>query len=439
MKLAFRRNFYKHPTGTSWLILSFKFADFNKLVEEIDQVSLSSAYACNASDCKGLMPTNLNSFSILTQNVRSIGCNFHGFSALLEQIDIKLDILVLTECWLSCCPNIPIIDNYDHYVTKNVSNQNEGVVVYVKNNLRPSVQEPLFNQGNCLVLKFNDVAIISIYRSPSFKNIDTFLISLNNVLDNLSSFKNIVIIGDINIDIAPDSLTSDSSSYLNLLASHGLLPTHTFVTRDQSKSCLDHSFLKTNAPAVTLVPQTTLTDHKAVLLFLTNEQKRFHPPKTQVNYNYSKISSDLELINLDYIYDCTDPNLSLNYLIKCVQSVIINNTKVKNIPCRKKTIKPWVTPGLLRCIRNRDRLHSKANKSPSDLVAQAIYRRYRNFCNSLLKRIRIQYEKSLLDKAGNNNKKIWNVIKSVTSTVNQKTVVMNCSRWLPLPTKLWIK
>lgn len=41
------------------------------------------------------------------------------------------------------------------------------------------------------------------------------------------------------------------------------------------------------------------------------------------------------------------------------------------------------------------------------MTAKLIYIRYRNFCNSLLRKLEIDYYKNQIDKDGNNPKSIW--------------------------------
>lgn len=34
----------------------------------------------------------------------------------------------------------------------------------------------------------------------------------------------------------------------------------------------------------------------------------------------------------------------------------------------KRILKPWITPSLLRCIRNRDKMHQKIKHDPTDTI-----------------------------------------------------------------------
>ena len=147
---------------------------------------------------------------ILTQNIRSINCNFLSLQTLLQRLSLDCDILVLTECWLLCSSNhhIPNIHNFIMYSTANNLNQSDGVVVYVRSNLTVTCKELCFG-GSATGLSVNlgsDIAVLCIYRSPSISNIDNFLSSLNNLIPSFSYVKTVAITGDINIDIKPMSL-----------------------------------------------------------------------------------------------------------------------------------------------------------------------------------------------------------------------------------------
>lgn len=343
---------------------------------------------------------------------------------MLRRLNIECDVVVLTECWLLGTSIIPQLDGYHSYATKTHLRQNDGVVIYIRNTLNVNVEEPEFTDGNCIVTKLdNHTAIISIYRSPAIRNIDNFLYSLDNILSKLNTFKNVVLIGDINIPINSSKLDLSGERYLTIAASHGLLPAHTEVTRAISSSCLDHVFLRTRLPAMTLVPQSTLTDHFPVLTQLSPHHISRHPKQT-IKSTINRVDNDnlnREINNIDMapIYESCDPNFSLNYLVTNIQSAIHNNTKTLTVSKRKKILKPWITPGLLRCMRNRDILHNKYRGSPENDVLRTTYIRYRNFCTKILKKVKRAYEKTLLESVRNRPKELWKTIKSITNCANK--------------------
>lgn len=180
---------------------------------------------------------------------------------------IECDFLVLTECWLSALKNPPQLANYDLHYTQNCKNQNDGIVIYIKNTAKYIVEEPVFQDANCLITKINQqTAIISIYRSPSFHSIDKFLKSLEVICTDLKAYQNVVLVGDINIDIKPNRIDKNYANYLDSTSVLGFIPGHYLPTREHN--CLDHILLKTRLNTNILVIDTFITDHKPVVVEL---------------------------------------------------------------------------------------------------------------------------------------------------------------------------
>lgn len=331
---------------------------------------------------------------------------------LLTRLNLAQDIIVLTECWLSRNPNIPPIDGYNHYATNTNRNQNDGTVVYIRSDIGDvAVSEQVFTDANCLKINIgNDTCILAIYRSPSVKDLTSFLNSLDHLLTTICSFKNIIIIGDINIDITEGRLDSGATDYLNLLASHGLLPAHSLVTHD--KTSLDHVILKTTHKAITMVIQSSVTDHNAVMLALA-QMRTSHTVKTKRKIDYSKLDQCIKTIDFSCIYSSGNANSACEFLLNSLSEAIRSSSKICTVPHRLKIIKPWITPGILRCMKNRDRMYRKHKNNPDNETLQITFKRYRNFCNSLLKKLKKQYEKNILIEAKSNPKKLWSAIKEV--------------------------
>lgn len=181
-------------------------------------------------------------------------------------IKVRCDIIVLTECWLQSCPNLPLLEGCTSYSTSNPRNQNAGVTIYIKSSLVHTVLEPDFKCADCLICIIdNKTAIVAIYRSPSFSRrdqFDNFLDSLNSTLIKLKSYNNISVIGDLNIDIKPQNNDNFSDDYLTLCATHALLPTHTYLTK--LLKCYDHILLKSKFPSTTLAIESHITDHMPI-------------------------------------------------------------------------------------------------------------------------------------------------------------------------------
>ncbi|CAH2217101.1 jg3101, partial [Pararge aegeria aegeria] len=356
---------------------------------------------------------------LLHVNIRSISCNFDSLTILLKRIGSPVDVLVLTECWLSKSPLLPSLPGFVTYKTS-FKNQNDGVVVYVRDGLDITVEEPLFSDANCLVLKYrNELVIIAIYRSPSYKNIFNFLSSLDNVLTNLKRFSTIALVGDLNINISSNSKDPNSDVYLNVTASHAMLPAYDYPTRDMS--CLDHVILKTNKKTVTLVLDSLITDHSPVILCCDLDISITNGISSVKRFDMEAVVTTLEKTDFSMLLNIEEPEEHAQTLVNMLTTIVASHSRTVIIPKKKQILKPWITQGLLRCMRHRDKLFRKTKKYPNDETEKNIYIRYRNFCNNLIKKVKREYDRNEFTRNKSKPKATWNLIKRVANLDLTKT------------------
>lgn len=386
----------------------------------MDKVVFCDSEACDPEKCQVLLPASTYNFVILSQNIRSIGANFSGFLTLLERIKTSCDVIILSECWLSRNPVIPIITGYNLFKTSHSYNQNDGVVVYIKNTLsNVKVSEPIAPECNCLTITIGtDLAIIAIYRPYAFHDPSCFINSIDSVLLTLKSYRTVILAGDINIDIVPDCQDPYYMEYVDTLAHHGLIPGHVLPTH--GLTCLDHINLKTSLSAKILVMNTTITDHSPVLLALSNNKSSLSRRCVINKIDEQTLAVEIAKIDFSPVFQAKDPNLALNLFMNPIRQAISDNTKPVVLARRRRPIKPWITPGLLKCMRHRDNLYKQLKKNPQNEVTRISYKRYRNYCTTILRKAKTDYEKTEFERAGNNSKQLWNIIKSVTNLNNSR-------------------
>ncbi|KAJ8732586.1 hypothetical protein PYW07_015185 [Mythimna separata] len=132
--------------------------------------------------------------------------------------------------------------------------------------------------------------------------------------------------------------------------------------------------------------------------------------------DFVSLDKSIQSMDFTHILTMSDPNAATECLIQSLSLEISNHTVLKRTANRKRILKPWITPGLLRCMRNRDSLHKKHKQSPDNEVLKATYTRYRNFCIKILKKVKRQYDTNEISKAGRNTKLLWDTVKRVTNT-----------------------
>lgn len=403
-------------------------ADSLQNINEIDNVEIAHSVECDILELSNHIQVNKSSLTILNQNICSIYANFDNFLLSLPSLKFKTDVLIFTECRLNANKPLPHINNYQCYSTKNLLNQNDGVVMYVKNTLKHKVKEIKLVHASCLQLNFHNSIILGIYRSPSNINAKGFIDSLSSLLSTFSAQTNIVITGDININIAVNEKErpreyENRVYYLHVLSLYGILSGHSLPTR--LNSCLDHVMLRINKKHLSAdiaVLHTTITDHFTIFLCLSNLKNKINNEviKTRTKINYEKINNHLQKKELTELLLYNDANLVTDLLIHSLKECIDLSTEIINIPKNKRIIKPWITSGILRCINHRNKLQKNLRGDPFNEILKITYTRYRNYCNNLIKRLKRKYEKGLLEKSINNNKLLWNNIKNITHTNKNK-------------------
>lgn len=122
----------------------------------LDSITVAKTISCDIEDIEKYVTNNrLYNLNIISQNIRSITCNINSFTTLILRSKTEWDVIVLTECWLPSAKYIPDLEGYNSISTTVNKTQNEGVVVYYKNHLNISYEEPQISDANCLLLKLN--------------------------------------------------------------------------------------------------------------------------------------------------------------------------------------------------------------------------------------------------------------------------------------------
>jgi hypothetical protein len=390
------------------------------IIKNIDNIKPAQVISCTSDDFSKLLEVKNTDFTIIAQNIRSVYANIDDLKLNIATLKSDIDLIVLSECRINPNKTIPQIGNYKHYHTTNHLNKADGVVVYVKNTYKVKVNEIHLTHASCLQISVSpDITILGIYRSPSNTKADDFIDSLNRYLNFISLNNNIIITGDININLIhnQNELSHERSNrlgYLNMLAMHALQPGHLLPTR--GKSCLDHFILKINPTNKTTIAvlNTTITDHQMIFLKLSNQVINKNSIKTKSTLNLEKAVHDIKEIKLSELLDINDPNTLTNCLVQKLQLVISLNTITQNITQKCRIIKPWMTVGLLRCIWNRNNMQKKLKVDPDNGTLRITYKRYRNYCNLILKKRKRQFDREQLEKAHKNPRKTWQVINYIT-------------------------
>lgn len=371
-------------------------------------------------DCCEIL--NKYTLKILSVNIRSVQHNFDNFLLLLARLNTSFDAIVFSECWISDRSTIKQIEGYNSFNTQKYINKAGGVIIYVGNKWVPNVTEPDIDEANGLIVEVPNVfTLVGIYRSPSVKDPSKFITSLENNLESLKRTPCLLIAGDINIDILHSSTgKKNSSNYLNLLAAKGLIscinsPTHL-------NSCIDHIFVSAKCHAESAVCLTDLTDHSLTMVGVSIPISVKHSAnRYRLKVDYDSIRNEVSKINWKHITHGSSLDEIAEKFTSALSNTIKKHSHKVKISHSKFNIKPWMTPGLIRCSKHRDKLHLDVRRNPNDNLKRLVYTRYRNFYNKLLKKLKNDYEKLELEKNKNSPKKLWKTINTLSHRAAKKS------------------
>ena len=314
----------------------------------------------------------------------------------------KPDILVCSETRNLVCPNYFNIHGYVIHYNNSTINICDGVVVYVKSNLRHNASTESIGQAkflNIIIELDNNIElkISSIYRCFGHDK-SNFINSIKQLLIKNVNVQNHIIIGDFNIDLLkPDS---ESEVFMSNYLEHEYLPNFVTVTRPNNNgggSCIDNMFAKTNFKCKAHKIIQKITDHYTLLLHIDlNSLDKIDNKKKSFSINYKKLinlcsKEDFNLLVNSNIDD------SLDQFINKVQELIklsLNKTKVNKKDKKKsRAHKEWITPALIKSCNTKSNLYKIWQNNPHNIALKENYMKFSNKLHNLIKYTKLKFEK----------------------------------------------
>lgn len=126
-----------------------------------------------------------------------------------------------------------------------------------------------------------------------------------------------------------------------------------------------------------------------------------------------QLRQDLEIEDWSEIYDKTDPQEAYNYfynkLFKLYEKNIpLMKNKNKNNAINRKI--PWVTKGILKSRKTKNKLYKKFIKNPNE-GNESIYKTYRNKFNKIKNAAKKYYYNKEFNEHKGNLRYSWKLIK----------------------------
>lgn len=370
----------------------------------------------------------LGKFNILYFNINSIvnkldEIELHIYELLKSHTNTVIHCIALTEVKLheNQVPyfNIP---NYTAFFCTR-SDGYGGTALYVHDSINAHLIEKKSTQNIELVMvKILELSatIAVVYKQPAVGD-DVFLNFTHTLIE---SKKNIIVIGDMNLNLLIDSNTTKqysdtltSNGYCILNKVNGAFATRTATRIINNNTTSSHTLIDHVATDCLRFSyklsqcDTPLSDHKAILLSVDNHNA--------ANFISADVTNTFTRINTEAYNDDLSDFLDLDHfdtfdsLVHGIDAIKNRNSQIKTFTQKTNPKKPWITAGLLHLIANRKRYFLLRKKSPTNEYLNA---KYAEVCERIKQNRHVEktnFNSITINRHLNNPKQMWSKLNQI--------------------------
>jgi hypothetical protein len=382
-------------------------------------------------ECNEILTVGKNQLVVLQMNIRSIQRHLDEFTSHLDLLKVKPDCIILSEAHLNKYSPAFHIPGYHYYSTEYIINKNSGLAIFTREIAR--VVEHRIDKVNCLDIEIvknrSKFHIFALYRTHESDE-RMFISQFGSILQECS-YRNIIITGDLNINVANNNNSRQKFEYISQLTEFNLKLCNVGFTREvegQTPSCLDHFW--SNAPLHrlrdirTIVWKNSITDHHAIIYI-----HELSPEYNEKNMNVTtkkkvdmvKLKKIFDSQNWSSVYNSFDANNCASIFHDIVDRCMNEATSRAGCPRSKfKRLKPWMTREILMSIREKEKLYRLTKTSHERDCTLARFKRHRNTLTALIRKTKNEYYSDRVMQAGTNPKKVWQTIGQVLGSSKKK-------------------
>ena len=366
---------------------------------------------------------------ILHINCRSLKKNFDTITDYLYLLKVKFDFILLSETWLSGSPDqLLSLDGYDYYGESRQS-RGGGVGIYARNVFK-IIKRPdicIFNENieshflEVTQSNGKNVIIAVVYRPPS-QSITNFVTELGNVLEKIDNENKICyFLGDFNLNLFEIHSDQHVNSFIELFFSYSFVPLITKATRitPSSATLIDNVFVNDiNRVFRSGILMSDISDHLPIFLICKSNQ-RINSNVQQTYYKRDMSHSNIDKFRNTLAAHCWESVLRKDSCDSAYEVFLSEFNLMYNscIPLKemrskkKKPLKPWITPAILKSCKKKIKLYKKYLKYPSE-YRKTMYRKYRNILNTVIRKSKEDYYTKQFEES-NTCKQTWNIINNI--------------------------
>ena len=382
------------------------------LPEKLNQFTENENLSCkyyNNEQLKEIISQENNSkgLSLFHLNISSLPFHMDEFTNLLAELNSNFKIIGITETRLTTKKD-PVnsieIPNYNIEHTPTESEKG-GALLYIskeinyktRNDLKIYKEKQLESIFIEVLSDSNKNTIVGcIYKHPGLTVQDFNFDFLQPLIDKIViENKNIVLLGDFNIDLLHYETNKPTREFVDLMFSASLTPQITIPTRltVRSKTLIDNIFTNSDEEnSISGNLECCISDHLAQFLIFPRqkvlEQVNYRKFKRSYrNLDTKKVREELQNVNWTTALDIdnNDVNHSVENFLNGMDLLLDRHAPLKQVTKKdiKTQSKPWITKGILTSIRKKDKIHSKSLKAKNQARKEALDQEYKIYKNVL--------------------------------------------------------
>ena len=362
----------------------------------------------------GLKEKNSERPVIVHLNINSISSKFEPLLTLIKD---TVDLLVVTESKLDDTfpPDQFQIEGFSRPIRLDRNRNGGGIIIFVREGLTCKELKPRKLYPN-IESTFLEIRIrqckwlVVVGYNPQKEKIANFLDQLSIELDShLPNYENLLMLGDWNSAVTEKEM----AEFCEMYQLDNLIKEPTCFKSLENPSSIDLMLTnKKNSFQNSMAIETGLSDfHKMTVTVM----KRYFKKNEPITIEYR----DLKFFDPIAFREDLRSQLEIKTCITIVdfQNIFLSVWNA-HAPVKKKVVRgnnaPFMNRTLSKAFMTRARLKRISNISPTEENIEA-FKRYRNFCVSLLRKEKKKFYNSLDISIMYDNKKFWKYIKPLFS------------------------
>ena len=362
---------------------------------------------------------------ILNFNIRSFNSNIDEFYLFINELNLKPDIVVLTETWFAEQSTANLEGYYGYHCTRLQGHLGGGVSIYIKMAINPkviiqdvcSLPEIEFLRLNVVLNNRKNFDIIAIYRPPVGSITEGFLPKIDELL-SVNPNRNTILVGDLNI--CGLRRTNTSENFIDLLRTYSFFPHISIPTRPNlngESTLIDHiwsNFALSFTGGV--FSEVYMTDHLVNFVVIPDKIENEKVKITFRDHSDENVEKMAErLINFKLFFPLLTANMDFDGEFDLFFEEINRIYKI-SCPIRTKEIsherfcKPWLNHYHLLKIKIK---HYLLKRYKNGAIPYAEFKSFSLETDKIIKKAKRDYYTNKLDSCAKNPKEVWKITNNL--------------------------